>query len=987
MKDFIKKHKKAVFAGAIIVIFTILLCIPVTLRALVGVFGYAAYFYLVAAYALFVSRCLNKKIPVTKSRLALYVAMIVLIIMTLHVGLCGKALVESGAGGYIGGSYEKFTVGGVLFSLLSLPVVLLCKFIASVIIYFVATAVCGFFLIMPLVFENAPFAKKKHKKEVSDEETEAVPTETTSVPDEECVAEANPEPYPVATQEPEPYIDKHSPEYTRMLLFGNSAAQKEPVRKPIPQQQPVEQPKPKLFTEQPQPKLFTEPQKPNLFNQPKAENKTDNPYRIIDGIDAILVPPDVAPYTNSYLNTEREEAKRKLFSNTVENDYAARQQRLAEKTTEEDIKETMKVNPYIPSETVFETVAPSAEAPEITPEPTEQTPVSEPVDKEYAIDENDEIIDVLPTIKDSPFAEAIRAEKGDGAPVNVFTAQPQAKPATASSALAQTRVPKQEPAASTAKEIIAENEDKVEQIKEEPRDPDEIRMEKLSSPYVAPPVSLLEDHVSKGFSPYVENYAELKDVFENKIKNYGIDAKLVDVVKGPTITLCILDLAEKCSINAVTKAEKDIERLLMTPQGQKINILTKLPDSTYFGIEVPNKVKGMVSFKEIMASSEWNNAQGKMLLGLGKTNSGDIVIEDIAKMPHALIAGSSGSGKSVCINTILASLLYRYSPDELKLILIDLKYVEMANYADLPHMLFRNPLNEVSEVINALNWLRTETNRRFLAFRDLKCRDLDEYNAQVDVSKRLPRILIIIDEASELMTHPTGKKVMEATLSSLARVARAAGVHMLFATQTPSKDVITSEIQNNMTTKIAFAVSDYVQSQVIFKSPEAARLLGQGDMIIKKPSNMTRAQCAFVSTSEINKIVDFVKEHNKVEFDDEAIERILHGSKEEAPASAAVGNKEVKSTSSLLEKKNFDDDSNFQELVKQSLKIFVTTGKVSATYIQRRFAKGYNTIANVMDYLQGKGYVSEPVNNKRSLLISKSEFYELYPDCKDEEEQ
>ena len=985
MKDFLKKNKKAVLAGAIIVIFTILLCIPATLRALVGVFGYAAYFYLVAAYALFVMKCKNKKLPLTKSRLALYVAMTVLIIMTLHVGLCGKALVESGAGGYIGGSYEKFTVGGVLFSLLSLPVVLLCKFIASVIIYFVATAVCGFFLIMPLVFENAPVAKKKHKKVVSDEEAVTVATQESSLPEKETVSvEESTEPAPsitvnsspVATEEPEPYVDKNSPEYARMLLFGNSTVKREPVRKPVPQKQPVEQPK-----------LFAEPQKPNLFNQPKADNKNDNPYRIIDGMDAILVPPDVTPYTNSYLNTEREEAKRKLFSNTVENDYAARQQRLNEKTTAEDIKETMKVNPYIPSETVFETVKTPVEEPVTTPEPTAETPVIEqPVSKEYAIDENDEIIDVLPTIKDSPFAEAIRADKGDGAPVNVFTSQPQAKPATAASAPAQTRAPEPKPAASPAKEIITENEENVEQIKEEPRDPNEIRMQKLAAPYVAPPVSILEDHVSSGFSPYVDNYAELKDVFENKIKNYGIDAKLVDVVKGPTITLCVLDLAEKCSINTVTKAEKDIERLLMTPQGQKINILTKLPDSTYFGIEVPNKVKGIVSFKEIMASPDWNNAKGKLLLGLGKTNSGDIVIEDIAKMPHALIAGSSGSGKSVCINTILASLLYRYSPDELKLILIDLKYVEMANYADLPHMLFRNPLNEVSEVINALNWLRTETNRRFLAFRDLKCRDLDEYNAQVEVSKRLPRILIIIDEASELMTHPTGKKVMEATLSSLARVARAAGVHMLFATQTPSKDVITSEIQNNMTTKIAFAVSDYVQSQVIFKSPEAAKLLGQGDMIIKKPSNMTRAQCAFVSTSEINKIVDFVKDHNKVEFDDEAIERILHGSKEEAPASAAVENKEVKSTSSLLEKKNFDDDSNFQELVKQSLKIFVTTGKVSATYIQRRFAKGYNTIANVMDYLQDKGYVSEPVNNKRSLLISKSEFYELYPECKDEDE-
>lgn len=967
MKDFLKKHKRLIAPAVIIAIFTILLCIPATLKILVGVFGYAAYFYLLVGYAFFVLACKNKRLPLTKKRFALYVASVVLLIMTLHVGLCGKALVESGAGGYIGGSYDAFTVGGVLFSILSLPVVLLCKFIAGVIIYFVATAICGFFLIAPLVFEHSSSSSSAQKKPV-DEPT--AKTENNSGAEKREETEAQ-EKTPVAPTAPLP--EKGTKEYARRLLFGESEQTPD-----VPSTRPTNSSRKILFDDEKPSAEHTKfvepkPDKPDVFSRGEDENA----YRIIDGVDAMFVPPDITPYTNGYFN-QREEAKKKLFDNrSADEDYAAISRRVSERTVEQELRDAMKANPYIPSRTVFEKEEPTdpvvTSSPAASATPTVEAPEAHVVnsDKEFGVDENGEIYDVLPTIADSPFAKAVRADKGDGAPVNVYSDEPPAKEKTT------------DVANDNKSETVAQEE--TSSRREEEGEP-VIHTPKMAKPYVAPPVSLLQDHVKEGFSPYVDNFAELKQVFEVTLKKQNLDLKLIDVIKGPTVTLCVLDLADGYSINRVTALEKDIERFLKTPQGQKINILTKLPNSTYFGIEIPNAVKGIVSFKEIMASPEWNNAKGQLVLGLGKTNSGDIVVDDLADMPHALIAGSSGSGKSVCINAIIASLLYRYSPDELKLVLIDLKYVEMANFAELPHMLFKNPLNEVSEVINALNWLKTETQRRYMVFRDYRCRDIKEYNAKVPPEQKLPRIVIIIDEASELMTHPTGKKVMEATLSTLARVARAAGVHMLFATQTPSKEVITSEIQNNMTTKIAFAVSDYVQSQVIFKSPEAAKLLGKGDMMIKKPTGMLRAQCALVTTPEIDAIVDFIKQNNTVEFDDDAIDRILHGSKEEAPSSAPVEKKEVKPVPALLEKKNFDEDSGFQELVKEALHIFVSSGKVSATYIQRRFSKGYNTIANVMDYLEDKGYVSAPINNKRTLLITKEKFFELYPEYAEEEE-
>jgi len=979
MKSFLIKNKKLIIAAAIILVFTILLCIPPTLKVLVGVFGYAAYFYLLVSYAFFVLACKKVKIPVTKKRLALYVATVVLLIMTLHIGLCGKELVESGAGGYIGGSFDNFTVGGVLFTLLSLPVVLLTKFIAGVIIYFVATALCGFFLIAPLVFEPSEKVKKVNRTETAETQT-AAPTTPTEVTKPIETKPVNITETPVVNtavrQDTPPELDKNSREYAKKLLFGDH-----PVKKRAPKQTETVVPTATVETAAaPQTKVKNET-RTELFNK---QEESAGVYRIIDGVNAILVPPDVTPYTNTYLN-QREEAKNKLFNYSIDDDYAQRSHRMEQQTMGSDVRETMGANPYIPSETLFETHENETAETTATVKPAETVVNSDETVRttetgttQVTDTTQQNTDDVLPTVQDSPFAAAVRADQVNGAPANVHTntqtttVTEKTKPVTVTPPVTRT-------------ETVVTTEETDETEKEE-EDPSVIKQFRLKKPYAAPPVTLLQDHVKEGFSPYVDNYAELKEVFEVKLKNYGIDVTLINVIKGPTVTLCILDLDEKCSIKKVTSADKDIERLLKTPQGQSINILSKLPGTTYFGIEVPNTVKGVVSFKEIMASPEWNNAKGDLVLGLGKTNSGEVVIEDLAEMPHALVAGSSGSGKSVCINAIIASLLYRYSPDELKLVLIDLKYVEMANFAGLPHMLFKNPLNEVPEVINALNWLREETNRRFMAFRDLLCRNLGEYNKKVGPEKQLPRIVMIIDEASELMTHPTGRKVMEATLSSIARVARAAGVHMIFATQTPSKDVITSEIQNNMTTKIAFAVSDYVQSQVIFKSPEAAKLLGKGDMMIKKATSLTRAQCAFVSTPEIDEIVEYVKKNNPTEFDEDAIERILHGSKEEVPATAPVETREVKPVSTLLERKNFDDDAGFQDLVRESLKIFVNTGKVSATYVQRRFSKGYNTIANVMDYLEDKGYVSEPVNNKRTLLITKEQFYELYPDCAPEED-
>lgn len=1048
VKDFLRKNKRLVAFAAVLLVVTILLCIPATIKVLAGVFGYAVYFYLVLAYAFFILSCKKIKIPVSKRRAVLIGVTVACALMTLHIGICGSGMVNANFGGYVGGSYEKATVAGVLFSLISVPVVLPCKYIASVIIFFLLTAFFGFLIIFPHIFET----DKKPKRAKQHERTAPKPVLTekqpepdkTKIYDEELTKFkpiARPEEKPITllqeTETEEPAAG--SREYALQQLFGKDYAGKS------------------LTTDYPA-------QNNDDFSYTEEKEPAD-PYRIIDGVDAGLLMPDDAPYTNNYLDKMRKEAKDSLFTNNFSDDYARRyggnDYAEPQKTVGEEIKETIKVNPYIPTDTIFETrpeparptpvyeerpvqpaerpvqpaplytippsayggvpinqtpaapvyvqpvpapqyavpaypqqptvqytvpaptvYAPSnppvAPAPESKPEParviqTQQaTPAPSVPDLNIGDEPAEEIFndertvvaetDELPKAPESAFMNALRQTNGTDAP----------KPVTVTEEFTDTE---EAETVHISSQPIREKP----KAKREPKPAPEPKPEppKIKRPYTAPPMSVFKDHVNPKFSPYVENRQELKEVFEVKLKNYNIDVTLVDVVKGPTITRCILDLSEKCSISKVFTAKQDIARLLKTSTNGDIVIVPKIPNSSYFAIEVPNAVKGIVSFKEVVASNEYATAEGDIIVGLGKTNDGKIIVDDIAAMPHALVAGSTGSGKSVCINAILASIFYRYSPDEVKLVLIDLKFVEMANFAGLPHMLFKDPINEIQEVINALKWLKEETFRRFTVFKDLHVRNLNEYNAKMDKDHRMPRIVIIIDEASELMTDKTGKQTVEATLSSLARVARAAGVHMLFATQNPVREVITGEIQNNLNTKIAFAVSDYTHSMVILKTNGAEKLLGKGDMLIKKGSDMQRAQCAFVSTEEIEEMVAFIKENNDCDFDEDMIERILHGSKEEVPQTAA---ETAKPASFVPEKKNFEEDPANMALAKEALRIFVNTGKVSATYIQRRFSKGYNTIANVMDYLTDKGYISEQVNNKRNLLITAEEFKNLFPD-------
>ena len=492
-------------------------------------------------------------------------------------------------------------------------------------------------------------------------------------------------------------------------------------------------------------------------------------------------------------------------------------------------------------------------------------------------------------------------------------------------------------------------------------------------PYVSPHPGLLEKHDAESFSNEITDFEKYKNVLETTLGDFGITANVVGVIKGPTVTRYELKLAQGTgnSVNKVLNLQKDL-KMVLEAEGE-INILAPIRGKNAIGIEIPNKNRGIVTLRETICTQEFQKDTKGIKLALGKTIDGKPFIPDLEEMPHLLVAGATGTGKSVCINTIITSILFQHSPEEVKLLLIDPKKVELINYINLPHLLIKEPLVEIKEIVAALKWIREETSQRFNKFRDLRVVNINAYNAYAkEYGKELiPKIVIVIDEASELMTK--AKKEVEETLSSLARIGRAAGVHLIFATQSPTKNVITSEIQNNLNTKIAVAVRDYVHSQVIFKANGAEKLLGKGDMFLKgSGGELTRLQCSYVSPQEIQRVVEFIMQHNESRFDDNIAKQIV------------CQDDDIEKENDFQNAKSYN--AGFLESVKEALKLTLKMNRISTSLLQRRMEKGYNGAAKIIDYLEEKGYISPPdsSNKKREIYITMDQFLAMYPEEREE---
>jgi S-DNA-T family DNA segregation ATPase FtsK/SpoIIIE len=465
-------------------------------------------------------------------------------------------------------------------------------------------------------------------------------------------------------------------------------------------------------------------------------------------------------------------------------------------------------------------------------------------------------------------------------------------------------------------------------------------------PYEFPPLDLLNPDPPVNPRNYQAEIEEQGGTIEQTLHDFGVNATLVNVTKGPSVTRYELEPAPGVKVNKIQNLAEDIALKLAVSSVR----IEPIPGKAAIGIEVPSKTSQPVSFRSIVDCPEVKNAKGKLAIGLGKDISGHVVVADLTKMPHLLIAGSTGSGKSVCINTIICSLLYKAAPDEVKLILVDPKVVELTNYNGIPHLL-TPVVTGPKQAASALHWAVVEMERRYSLFAKTQVRKIDDYNKLVQPGEKLPFIVVIIDELSDLMM--VAAVDVEDAILRLAQKARAAGIHLILATQRPSVDVLTGTIKANIPSRIAFAVSSQIDSRTILDTSGAEKLLGKGDMLFfptgeNKP---IRVQGAFIADDELNRVVDFIKA--------EAIPTTYH---QEVTTQELNGEKDSK-------KDNSEDEED--ELFQDAVEAVMDAHQASSSMLQRKFRIGYTRAARLVDAMEEKGIVGPADGSKpRPLLMS-----------------
>lgn len=473
--------------------------------------------------------------------------------------------------------------------------------------------------------------------------------------------------------------------------------------------------------------------------------------------------------------------------------------------------------------------------------------------------------------------------------------------------------------------------------------------------YIFPNTDLLNfNGKTKLNSSDKKELVESANKLEETLGSFGVDAKVVQVTKGPSVTRFELQPSPGVKVSKIVNLSDDIA-LGLAASGVRIE--APIPGKAAVGIEVPNKKQTPVFLREVLDSKDFQNSDKKLAFALGKDIGGSVVVGDLSKMPHTLIAGATGSGKSVCINSLIISLLYKYSPEEVKLLMVDPKVVELNVYNGIPHLLIP-VVTDPKKAAAALNWAVNEMTKRYNLFADMGVRNIDSYNGLKDkglIEEKLPYIVIIVDELADLMMVCPND--VEDYIGRLAQMARAAGMHLVIATQRPSVDVITGVIKANIPSRISFAVSSQVDSRTILDSAGAEKLLGRGDMLYYPvgESKPQRVQGCFISEEEVEKVVQFIKSEESEGMYEEAIIDHINNETEGRP---------------------MEEGDEADELLQTAIEILVNYEQASASFLQRRLKVGFNRASRIMDQLEERGVISPKDGGKpRQVLLRKEDLY------------
>ena len=476
--------------------------------------------------------------------------------------------------------------------------------------------------------------------------------------------------------------------------------------------------------------------------------------------------------------------------------------------------------------------------------------------------------------------------------------------------------------------------------------------------YNYPPIDLLAQGEVEDTSAHGQRDMEKARLLEDTLQSFGISAKLTGIAHGPAVTRFELQPAPGVKVSRITSLSDDIALNLAA---MSVRIEAPIPGKAAVGVEIPNDKVEMVRLRDVLESGEARKHPSRIAVGLGKDNSGRYIVADIAKMPHVLIAGQTGSGKSVCINAIIASILFRASPEEVKLILIDPKVVELSVYNNIPHLVCP-VVTDPKKAASALDWAVAEMTKRYKMFAERGVRDIKGYNKSLKEGEKLmPQMVIIIDELADLMMVSPGE--VEDSICRLAQLARACGMHLVIATQRPSVNVITGIIKANIPTRIAFSVASQVDSRTMIDHGGAEKLLGNGDMLFV-PNGMKsmRVQGAWVSDDEVHNIVEYIKQSGEAEYDPDMLEHIENATRSDA------------------EKEDFE--AEYDNKLPEAVDIAIDLGQVSISMLQRKMRIGYARAGRIIDEMSRRGIVSEADGSKpREVLITREQAHEMFEDC------
>ena len=486
--------------------------------------------------------------------------------------------------------------------------------------------------------------------------------------------------------------------------------------------------------------------------------------------------------------------------------------------------------------------------------------------------------------------------------------------------------------------------------------------DKETHQYVLPPLDCLAEIKKEGATDIEAEKQILSKKLLATLESFKIKAQITDITRGPSVTRYEIFPEDGIRIHKIISLADDIALRLAASSVR----IEPVPGKTAIGIEVPNSTKSMVSMREAIDSLQFRNSSSKLNVALGKSISGEVICADLAKMPHLLVAGTTGSGKSVCLNSMIVSILYNATPDEVKLVMIDPKMVEFSMYNGIAHLevpVVSNP----RKAAGALSWAAAEMDRRYAMLAEYGVRDIKAFNALCETKpelKKMPQIVIFIDELADLMM--VSPKEVEDSIIRLAQKARAAGIHLVIATQRPSVDVITGLIKANIPSRIALSVSSSTDSRVIIDAVGAEKLLGNGDMLFCPigSNKSKRVQGCFISDEEVTRVVDHIKSQTTTTYNEETIREI------ESKAAEAENAKKKSADD--------DDDVEYDPMLEEAIEVVVTAGAASTTMLQKKLKLGYARASRVMDQLEEKGIVGPPEGAKpRAVLISKQQWYEM----------